>query len=90
MFLLFINVTCSSCYIIYPISICHHRAKLQRRKTKVPSFYFDALELGNYWGCDGQPRRPVLFYTLFYYFSFCLFLRLFLQAEIASGDFCAM
>lgn len=33
------------------------QTKIQRRKTRVPSFYFDALELGNYWGCDGQPRR---------------------------------
>ncbi|VDP46986.1 unnamed protein product [Heligmosomoides polygyrus] len=31
--------------------------KIKNRKTRVPSFYFDALELGNYWGCDGQPIR---------------------------------
>ncbi|PAV67598.1 hypothetical protein WR25_02337 isoform G [Diploscapter pachys] len=31
--------------------------KIRNRKTKVASFYFDALELGNYWGCDGQITR---------------------------------
>ncbi|XGW07721.1 hypothetical protein V3C99_010684 [Haemonchus contortus] len=31
--------------------------KIKNRKERVPSFYFDALELGNYWGCDGQPIR---------------------------------
>ncbi|KAI6243006.1 Alanine--glyoxylate aminotransferase [Aphelenchoides fujianensis] len=31
--------------------------KLKSRKTQVPSFYFDALELGNYWGCFDEPRR---------------------------------
>uniref|UniRef100_A0AC34REB6 Alanine--glyoxylate aminotransferase n=1 Tax=Panagrolaimus sp. JU765 TaxID=591449 RepID=A0AC34REB6_9BILA len=31
--------------------------KIRARKTPVVSFYFDALELGNYWGCFGEPRR---------------------------------
>jgi alanine-glyoxylate transaminase/serine-glyoxylate transaminase/serine-pyruvate transaminase len=31
--------------------------KIKNRKTQVVSFYFDALELGNYWGCFGEPRR---------------------------------
>ena len=31
--------------------------KIRERKTPVPSFYFDAIELGNYWGCDGEARR---------------------------------
>nr|AAK26375.1 class V aminotransferase [Heterodera glycines] len=31
--------------------------KITKRKTRVPSFYFDALELGNYWGCFDEPRR---------------------------------
>jgi len=44
--------------------------KIKNRATQVPSFYFDALELGNYWGCFGEARRyhhtgPVLLvYTL--------------------------
>ncbi|XP_071945590.1 alanine--glyoxylate aminotransferase-like [Antedon mediterranea] len=44
--------------------------KLASRKTKVPSYYFDMNELGNYWGADDQPRRyhhtgPISsFYTL--------------------------
>ncbi|XP_031565246.1 serine--pyruvate aminotransferase-like isoform X2 [Actinia tenebrosa] len=44
--------------------------RVKNRKTPVPSFYLDILELGNYWGCDGQPRRyhhtaPInLLYTL--------------------------
>jgi len=32
-------------------------AKVNSRKTKVASFYLDIKELGNYWGCDGGPRR---------------------------------
>ena len=28
-------------------------------KTRVASFYFDALELGNYWGADGEMKRWV-------------------------------
>jgi len=33
-------------------------AKIRYRKTPVASWYFDALELGNYWGCfSGEPRR---------------------------------
>jgi len=32
-------------------------AKLRFRKSRVASFYFDALELGNYWGCFVEPRR---------------------------------
>ncbi|GMR37068.1 hypothetical protein PMAYCL1PPCAC_07263 [Pristionchus mayeri] len=31
--------------------------KIKKRKERVASFYFDALELGNYWGCDGEMRR---------------------------------
>lgn len=31
--------------------------KIRARKTPVPSFYFDAIELGNYWGCDGELKR---------------------------------
>ncbi|VDM83217.1 unnamed protein product, partial [Strongylus vulgaris] len=31
--------------------------KIKNRKERVPSFYFDALELGNYWGCDDQVIR---------------------------------
>jgi len=31
--------------------------KMKNRKTQVPSFYFDALELGNYWGCFDEARR---------------------------------
>lgn len=30
---------------------------IKNRKTPVASFYFDALELGNYWGCYGEQRR---------------------------------
>jgi len=31
--------------------------KIAGRKTEIPSFYFDMNWLGNYWGCDGQPRK---------------------------------
>uniref|UniRef100_A0AC34F279 Alanine--glyoxylate aminotransferase n=1 Tax=Panagrolaimus sp. ES5 TaxID=591445 RepID=A0AC34F279_9BILA len=31
--------------------------KIKNRKTQCVSFYFDALELGNYWNCFGEPRR---------------------------------
>uniref|UniRef100_A0A914DJX1 alanine--glyoxylate transaminase n=1 Tax=Acrobeloides nanus TaxID=290746 RepID=A0A914DJX1_9BILA len=31
--------------------------KMRTRKTRVPSFYFDAFELANYWGCSNEPRR---------------------------------
>uniref|UniRef100_A0A1I7SWC1 Alanine--glyoxylate aminotransferase n=1 Tax=Bursaphelenchus xylophilus TaxID=6326 RepID=A0A1I7SWC1_BURXY len=31
--------------------------KLKSRKTQVASFYLDALEIGNYWGCFNEPRR---------------------------------
>lgn len=31
--------------------------KIRNRKQRVASFYFDALELGNYWGCDGELKR---------------------------------
>jgi alanine-glyoxylate transaminase/serine-glyoxylate transaminase/serine-pyruvate transaminase len=37
--------------------ILKFRQKMLNRKTQVPSFYFDALELGNYWGCFDEPRR---------------------------------
>ncbi|XP_052659843.1 alanine--glyoxylate aminotransferase isoform X1 [Harpia harpyja] len=33
------------------------REKMLRRKTKPLSFYLDMGWLGNYWGCDGEPRR---------------------------------
>ncbi|KAI1717070.1 aminotransferase class-V domain-containing protein [Ditylenchus destructor] len=32
-------------------------AKIRFRKTRVPSFYFDALEIGNYWGCFTNEAR---------------------------------
>ncbi|RMX46048.1 hypothetical protein pdam_00002013 [Pocillopora damicornis] len=32
-------------------------AKVNSRELKVPSFYLDIKELGNYWGCDEGPRR---------------------------------
>lgn len=32
-------------------------AKIAGRKTPISSFYFDMNWLGNYWGCDGQPRK---------------------------------
>ncbi|GIY05256.1 serine--pyruvate aminotransferase [Caerostris extrusa] len=31
--------------------------KIKSRKTPVSSFYMDALLIGNYWGCDDQPRK---------------------------------
>ncbi|EDV24208.1 uncharacterized protein TRIADDRAFT_26208 [Trichoplax adhaerens] len=31
--------------------------KVKNRKTKVESFYFDLIQLANYWGVDDQPRR---------------------------------
>lgn len=33
------------------------RDAIAARKTRVRSFYFDAAELANYWGCDEGPRR---------------------------------
>ncbi len=33
------------------------REKIQNRRTKVRSFYFDMNWLANYWGCDAEPRR---------------------------------
>ena len=33
------------------------RAKIGARKTPISSFYFDIHWLGNYWGCDNQPRK---------------------------------
>ncbi|KAK3105138.1 hypothetical protein FSP39_018030 [Pinctada imbricata] len=33
------------------------KAKVQGRKTKIRSWYFDMNELANYWGCDDGPRR---------------------------------
>jgi len=33
------------------------QARIAARKTPIPSFYFDMNWLGNYWGCDDQPRR---------------------------------
>ncbi|XP_046650671.1 alanine--glyoxylate aminotransferase-like [Daphnia pulicaria] len=32
-------------------------AKIAGRKTPISSFYFDMNWLGNYWGCDSQPRK---------------------------------
>ncbi|XP_032554277.1 serine--pyruvate aminotransferase isoform X1 [Chiroxiphia lanceolata] len=41
-----------------PISFSERaREKVRRRKTKPRSFYLDIGWLGNYWGCDGEPRR---------------------------------
>ncbi|NWU83178.1 SPYA protein, partial [Onychorhynchus coronatus] len=41
-----------------PISFSERaREKVLRRKMKPPSFYLDIGWLGNYWGCDGEPRR---------------------------------
>ncbi|NWQ65625.1 SPYA protein, partial [Neopipo cinnamomea] len=41
-----------------PISFSERaREKVLRRKTKPPSFYLDIGWLGNYWGCDREPRR---------------------------------
>ncbi|XP_055926580.1 alanine--glyoxylate aminotransferase-like isoform X2 [Argiope bruennichi] len=31
--------------------------KLKSRKIPVTSFYMDALLIGNYWGCDDEPRK---------------------------------
>lgn len=33
------------------------RAKIAARKTPISSFYFDINWLGNYWGCDKEPRK---------------------------------
>ncbi|CAL1527232.1 unnamed protein product [Lymnaea stagnalis] len=41
-----------------PISFSQRaRDKIASRKTKIRSYYFDANELANYWGCDKGPRR---------------------------------
>ncbi|CAG5115113.1 unnamed protein product, partial [Candidula unifasciata] len=41
-----------------PISFSQRaRDKIASRKTRVRSYYFDAKELANYWGCDNEPRR---------------------------------
>ncbi|XP_052760161.1 alanine--glyoxylate aminotransferase-like [Mya arenaria] len=41
-----------------PISFSERaRHKVESRKTKVRSYYFDMNELANYWGCDNQARR---------------------------------
>jgi len=44
---------------VAPISFSERAIdKIKSRKTRVHSFYFDALLLGNYWGCiEGEPRR---------------------------------
>jgi len=44
---------------VAPISFSERAVdKIKSRKTRVHSFYFDALLLGNYWGCtEGEPRR---------------------------------
>ena len=58
------------------------RAKVNSRRTKVPSFYLDMMELGNYWGCDGDPRRSDIFnnfcicISLVVGFYFCISLQL--------------
>uniref|UniRef100_A0A8C2SRZ6 Alanine--glyoxylate aminotransferase n=1 Tax=Coturnix japonica TaxID=93934 RepID=A0A8C2SRZ6_COTJA len=42
---------------ISPISFSERaREKMQRRKTRPPSFYLDMSCLASYWGCDGEPR----------------------------------
>ncbi|KAF4521876.1 hypothetical protein B566_EDAN008406 [Ephemera danica] len=33
------------------------RAKIAARRTPPPVFYFDLNLIGNYWGCDDQPRK---------------------------------
>merc|ERR550534_2604553 len=41
-----------------PISFSQRaRDKIAKRKNKCSSWYFDAAELANYWGCDEGPRR---------------------------------
>lgn len=41
-----------------PISFSQRaRDKITSRKTRCRSYYFDANELANYWGCDQGPRR---------------------------------
>jgi len=41
-----------------PISFSQRaRDKITSRKTRCRSYYFDAAELANYWGCDEGPRR---------------------------------
>lgn len=41
-----------------PISFSQRaRDKITGRKTRCRSYYFDAVELANYWGCDEGPRR---------------------------------
>lgn len=41
-----------------PISFSQRaRDKITSRKTRIRSYYFDANELANYWGCDQGPRR---------------------------------
>ncbi|KAK7094262.1 alanine--glyoxylate aminotransferase-like [Littorina saxatilis] len=41
-----------------PISFSQRaRKKVETRSSKVRSYYFDANELANYWGCDAGPRR---------------------------------
>ncbi|KAL4221089.1 hypothetical protein ACF0H5_019351 [Mactra antiquata] len=43
---------------VSPISFSNRaRQKVENRKTKVRSYYFDMKELANYWGCDNEPRR---------------------------------
>ncbi|CAI4231702.1 unnamed protein product [Auanema sp. JU1783] len=41
-----------------PISFSDKAIQMvKNRKEPVSSFYFDCLELGNYWGCDGEMKR---------------------------------
>ncbi|XP_076451542.1 alanine--glyoxylate aminotransferase-like [Babylonia areolata] len=41
-----------------PISFSDRaKQRIQSRSSKVRSYYFDANELANYWGCDDGPRR---------------------------------
>ena len=44
-------------YAFYCLLFVYFRAKVNSRELKVPSFYLDIKELGNYWGCDEGPRR---------------------------------
>ena len=47
-------------YAFYGLLFVYFRAKVNSRELKVPSFYLDIKELGNYWGCDEGPRRWTL------------------------------
>ncbi|XP_014679185.1 PREDICTED: serine--pyruvate aminotransferase-like [Priapulus caudatus] len=43
---------------VSPISFSERAmARVAARATRVRSYYFDVVELANYWGCDAGPRR---------------------------------